>query len=235
MSPGAAGRLAAAAELGVDPAVLGAMLDASTPTARDALRRTVLERERALAGQRSTSRRTLWPALVAGRWRLIDAFTAAGTRYVVACENTPGAPRALHPRERRVVELVLEGRSGKWIAYELALSESTVTRTLHAALRKLGVTDTAALAGIRTAVFEPLGGAVPGQAIAIARHRLALHSLASLSTAERAIVRDILCGGRSAAIACARGTSSRTVRHQIASIYKKLEVSSRAELLALLV
>ena len=43
----------------------------------------------------------------------------------------------------------------------------------------------------------------------------------------------LLGGKRSAAIARERGTSPRTVAHQITSTYQKLGVSSRRELLAL--
>jgi DNA-binding CsgD family transcriptional regulator len=61
-----------------------------------------------------------------------------------------------------------------------------------------------------------------------------VRSLESLSDAERAIVAGILGGKRITAIAHERGTSPRTVAHQIGSAYKKLGASSRRELLALL-
>jgi DNA-binding CsgD family transcriptional regulator len=53
----------------------------------------------------------------------------------------------------------------------------------------------------------------------------------SLSEAERAIVDSLLSGKRIGAIARERGTSPRTVGHQIASVYRKLDISSRRELL----
>jgi DNA-binding CsgD family transcriptional regulator len=55
-----------------------------------------------------------------------------------------------------------------------------------------------------------------------------------LSDAERAVVTGILGGKRIAAIARERGTSPRTVSNQLASVYKKLGVSSRREVIALL-
>jgi DNA-binding CsgD family transcriptional regulator len=54
-----------------------------------------------------------------------------------------------------------------------------------------------------------------------------------LSDAERAIVTSIISGKRIGAIACERGTSPRTVCNQLASVYRKLGVSSRREVLAL--
>jgi DNA-binding NarL/FixJ family response regulator len=178
----------------------------------------------------------LWPALVAGRWSLLDAFTVAETRYIVAYENPAetAALRALSLREQSVMELALAGRSGKWIGLELQLPESAVTRTLRTALRRIGVADTAALAGVRTARFEPLEGLNVGVDLALARLAPAAHAQASLSDAERAIVTSILGGKRIAAIAQERGTSTRTVAHQIANTYRKLGISSRRELLALL-
>ena len=224
---------AVAAELRVDGTPMGVHPDASTPTAREALRQAVLARERARSGRRSAETQALWPALIAGRWTLLDAFTASGTRYVVAYENPPGTDelRALDPRQRVVLELALEGRSGKWIAVELQMSESTVTRTLHTALRRVGAADIAGLAGMQTAVFEALDGVTAGRDLAIARSTPAEPSLVSLSEAERAIVDSLLSGKRIGAIARERGTSPRTVGHQIASVYRKLDISSRRELL----
>lgn len=227
---------AIAAELHADGSPSTLSPDASTPTARDALRRAVLARERARTGRRSANDQELWPALVAGRWSLLDAFTAAGTRYIIAYENSaePITLRTLSPREQFVLELAFAGRSGKWIAVELQLSESAVTRTLRTALRRIGAADTAALAGIRTARFEPLDCLNAGEGLAMARLTPAAPALASLSEAERAIVEGILSGKPIAAIACERRTSPRTVAHQLASTYQKLGVSSRRELLALL-
>jgi DNA-binding NarL/FixJ family response regulator len=207
-------------------------------TPRDVLRRIVVSADPATARANGIG---LWPALVAGRWTLLDAFTAAGARHIVAYRNPDGvAPlRALLPREQFVVEFALGGQSGKWIAIELDLSESAVARTLRTALRKLGVADAAALAGIQGAEFarfDGLGAAPGGSGIdlAVARLTPAERSLAPLSQAERDIVADILTGKRVTAIAYERGTSPRTVAHQIASVYRKLGASSRRELLALL-
>ena len=178
----------------------------------------------------------LWPAWLAGQWRLFDTFTTGGARYIVAIRNpdSTAARRALVPRERIVLEHVLAGRSSKWTAFELRLSESVIARTLRLALDKLGATDSAALAGIRALAFAPLPGVDAEADLAAARTALAADSLESQSDAERSIVADLLDGIRIPAIALERGTSPRTVAHQIGSIYRKLGVSSRRELLALL-
>lgn len=51
-----------------------------------------------------------------------------------------------------------------------------------------------------------------------------------LTEAERDVVRLVLGGASNEGIATARGTSVRTVANQLASIYRKLGVTSRVEL-----
>jgi DNA-binding NarL/FixJ family response regulator len=174
--------------------------------------------------------------LLDGRWSLFDAFTAGGVRYIVVVRNPApiAARRALGSRERIVLEHVLAGRSGKWTACELMLSESVIARTLRLALDKLGADDTATLAGVQVLAFEPLHSVGAEVDLAIARTAPAARSLANLSDAERSIVADLFGGKRIPAIALERGTSPRTVAHQIGNVYRKLGASSRRELLALL-
>lgn len=58
--------------------------------------------------------------------------------------------------------------------------------------------------------------------------------LSSLSAAERDVTCRLLDGHGNERIARDRGTSIRTVANQVASIFRKLNVSSRSELSALL-
>lgn len=53
-----------------------------------------------------------------------------------------------------------------------------------------------------------------------------------LSAAERQVAGDAAAGLSNAAIAKKRGRSPRTIANQLASIYRKLGVASRAELAA---
>lgn len=223
------------AELRLDGTATSLSPEVETPSARSALRSAVRTREKARSTQRSADNHALWPALISGRWTLVDAFTAGGTRYVVAYENPPKAPdlRGLSHREQAVLEYTLAGRSGKWIALELKLSEPTIARALHSALRRIGRADLTALAGLRSAIFEMvrIEHAIGRVAVAsIAQRNL---SLTTLSHAEQEIAAKVIDGKATVAIARERGTSPRTVVQQIANIYRKLEVSSRRELLAL--
>jgi DNA-binding NarL/FixJ family response regulator len=204
-------------------------------TAREALRDAVLRREAARSHRRSADPEALWPAMVEGRWTLVDAFTSAGHRYVVAYENPATTPqlRAVEPTARMVLELLLSGRSGKWIALELGISEAAVVRRARSALRTLGACDLASLAGVRSAMFEPIYPVGSGPTLALARLTPVVSTMVDLSSAEREVMASVVAGKRTAAIARERGTSERTVSNQIASIYRKTGVTSRRELIAL--
>lgn len=56
----------------------------------------------------------------------------------------------------------------------------------------------------------------------------------SLSDAEADVARRVVAGETNEQIAANRGTSARTVANQIASIFRKLGVASRTELVAML-
>jgi DNA-binding NarL/FixJ family response regulator len=203
---------------------------------RDVLRRAAIAQDQVTARREPSKPQALWQWLLAGRWAVLDAFSTSTIQYVIVCGNPEdgGALQALTDRECAVLEFAASGRSGKWIALELRLSESTVARTLHTALRHLGVADTAVLIGIRNALFEPLEGVTLGMDLAMARLTPVPPSAAALSDAERAVVAAWLGGKPAAAIARDRGTSVRTVSNQIASVYRKLGVSSRREALVVL-
>jgi DNA-binding CsgD family transcriptional regulator len=119
---------------------------ATTKASREALRKTVLLREE-IRGRRGPdeSGRFLrsWKGLVTARWTLVDRFERGGRRYLVAQENEPPVvgPKALAPRERQVVSLACLGHSGKLIAYELGISDSTVRVLLSRAAQKLRATS----------------------------------------------------------------------------------------------
>ena len=82
--------------------------------------------------------------------------------------------------------------------------------------------------GLRCLVLE-VGGAL----VAVLTFRLdAGMSARRLTKAEEEVVRAIFEGKSNETIARARGTSPRTVANQIASIFRKHGVASRAELVA---
>ncbi len=200
--------------------------------ARERLRETALSLHRA-RGERSREERglDLWAGLVAGRFSLVDRFVADGRRLVVAIKSPPSVldPRALTERERQIVELAAEGASNKNIAYTLGIGESGVGTQLGRALRKLGLERRTELApAMRAVAIEARLGAIE---LAVAGVDLRMDDLA-LSSAERAVVQALLRGLSDREIAIERGTSERTVANQLRSIFRKLGVASRAELIA---
>ena len=132
--------------------------DARHASAREALRAAAVAVTRATTALRRTEpdqALSMWRALVAGRWSLVDHFDSDGKRYVVARRNDPrgAVAKPLTLRECQVIGYAGLGHTNKLIAYELGLSESTVASHLRAAAAKLGVASRAAL--IRAARGSP--------------------------------------------------------------------------------
>lgn len=73
----------------------------------------------------------------------------------------------------------------------------------------------------------------PGKVLFV--HSLPKGTIAGLTPAEEEVLALVLDGHGNAGIAAARKTASRTVPNQLASIFRKAGVSSRAELAARIV
>jgi DNA-binding CsgD family transcriptional regulator len=118
--------------------------DAETRVARERLREAALAIDRARGSLRHRDADAAlqgWPALIRGRWTLVDHFESDGKRYILAHTNAaaPPAPTSLSAREREVLERALLGRENKLIGYELGLADSTVRVLMSRAATKLGV------------------------------------------------------------------------------------------------
>lgn len=175
----------------------------------------------------------LWKGLVSGRWSLIERIEGDGTTTLVAHENEPHAPdpRGLSPRERAIVELALTGASNKHIAYTLGLGSGTVAKHLQMASAKLGVDSRVELMRIGSlASAEAPRAVVRGEELGLLVLGAAAGSALPLTAAERDVAMLVASGLTNAEIAARRGSAERTVANQIASIYGKAGVGSRAEL-----
>ncbi len=202
---------------------------------RAALRGAVVRQDRARGRLRHTDEREavrIWQSLVAGRYSLIDRFESDGRRYVVAHENPPSAPdpRGLTAGERIVAGWVAHGHSDKLIAYELGWPEGTVRATTHQILRKLGLRSRVEI--VKYLRNPPAAHRVRvGEAPVVALHwKERERGHLPLTAAEGAIVALIVEGRSTREIAALRGRSPRTIANQLASIYSKLGVQSRAGL-----
>lgn len=203
----------------------------AAPSTLALLRQAVLDREFVRA------REGLWPELIQGEWTLVDRFEKSGRRYVVAHRNDHSAMpmRVLSAGETRVLSDAMNGVSGKATAMNMGISEPSVSKMLSKALRRLGLTHvgealqfrsmTAASLRVGDNDLKVLSATTAPQA------GLALHNV-SLTRSERSILPSLIEGHSNKRIAAMRGASPRTVAHQIASIFGKLGVHSRRELLA---
>ncbi len=222
----------------------GRLAEASTglaTTSEGQIRDAVLRAEEArAAGRRSSPDRALelWQGLVEGRWSLVDRFDDGGRRFVVAVQNRQslGDPRGLSLREREVAEWIGLGQSDKEIAYTLGISGSAVANAAARARRKLEVASRAELAaffapgGLRARLVEC---EIAGESLVAGALRLVGHQgLAGLTDAEREVALLALAGHTNAEIGRRRESSARTVANQLQSVYRKLSVTTRAELAA---
>ncbi|HEU4614052.1 MAG TPA: helix-turn-helix transcriptional regulator [Kofleriaceae bacterium] len=207
----------------------GRVIDARGPAAATQAR-TVL-RQGVLGIERGRTRRgradpyaalELWRGLYAGRWSLVEHVDTDGHRFVLARRNDPDrrAPFALTRRQRQVLFYASVGWSYKQIAYALGLSsEGSVSIHLSKSLRKIGLSTRADL--IR--VTSQWAAAVAGASAPSPSER-------ELTPAEREVAEHVFAGRSNREIAEQRGVSERTIANQLASIYRKLELLDRHEL-----
>jgi DNA-binding CsgD family transcriptional regulator len=106
------------------------------------------DRARASASGRDHDALRSWRALVNGEWSLVDSFESDGRRYVIARKNPPRVrdPRGLSEREACVAAYVAQGLPNKLVAYQLGVTESTVSSQLTTTMRKLGLESRVELA-----------------------------------------------------------------------------------------
>jgi DNA-binding NarL/FixJ family response regulator len=179
-----------------------------------------------------------WEGLISGRWSMIDRFDNDGRRFVVAVKNDPAHPdpRGLTIRERQVAEYVGLGHASKEIAYTLGLSDSAITNCTARAQDKLGMASRAEL----VAFFAPSGlrrklaeTSLVGERLLTGTYPLVnTRHIANLSETEREVAALMIAGSTNADIAQRRETSEHTVANQVQSIFRKLGVRSRGELVA---
>lgn len=208
-------------------------------TALAALSAAVCARERARTRwQREEPDRALalWPALIAGRWSLVDHIELDGRRVILAVTGNEALenPRTLSPREQQVALLVADGATNYEIAAELNLTEGGVAAHVHSAIRKLKCRSRADLIRIADPNNEEwtlAAGPTPLAVLTEVPRRCPLSEFPTLTASERAILAMIRSGHSNQHISATRKRSERTVANQVASILRKTGRHSRYELL----
>jgi DNA-binding NarL/FixJ family response regulator len=204
-------------------------------TARDILRRIVRERERRRSA-RAHEEEPLWPALVRGRWTLVDQVESDGRRLVVACRNAAVRPR-LYRKDHIILHRALEGEANKVIASDLHLSESQVSRRICHILATLRVADlleAMKLSHILARRVEVGSRTVRDQLLIAEFSPDAEEVLARLPKAEAEVLTAIARGLTHAQIASERGAALQTIANQVTSAFDKLGISGRRELQCML-
>ena len=160
----------------------------------------------------------LWPALVAGKYSLVERGSGRGKRYLVIENSAAPQPlRALAPREAEVVAHASRGLSAKMIAYAMGLSSATVTHHLLQAAAKIGVATRLDLVRI---------------AAMLSRDPRAGFADTALTDAERDVLELLQLGLSNAEIAKMRSRSVRTIANQVAALLRKTTSPSRRALFA---
>lgn len=203
--------------------------EASSPRASEPLRKLVME-----SGEHTTLK--LWRELISGRWTLIERFDGSHTSVIGAHANGPDATelRALTPSENLLVKCLVGGMHPAAAARRCNISRAGASQTLYRALAKLRIESVAALtllaATLRDRPVHFVNLRSVQLCVAIADGRPSTSLFEPLSPCEVEIARYLLRGLTLAEVAARRGRAVRTVANQVASMYRKLGISSRAEL-----
>jgi len=181
-----------------------------------------------------------WNLLVRGEWVVTAHHTNESERTILASPTTPAARvDALHTFEVGVATRRAHGEAIKAIAIDLGCTDAVVHRHVVSVMSKLKAGHQADLVALLKE--RPPRGLAARRVRSIAGDCLVFtcptpYSAlpACLTRAEQAVVLELVAGSSPRAIAGARGTSIRTVANQVASVFRKLRVSSRVELFAAL-
>ena len=141
-----------------------------------------------------------------------------------------------------MLERVLLGQSQKFVGYELGQPFARVARVCREQLSSMGCRSLVSRVPMPLVMAVHAAHGWPSHPVSSQRierdgFRLSLarpeHTVrAELARAELEVVSALIEGDSHAMIAERRRTSARTVANQLASVFRKLHVSSRGELMA---
>ncbi len=193
----------------------------------------------------SSECRALWGQMITGRCKILGTFTAGERSNLVFAEGEP-IREPLSGRRLQVLERILSGSSGKAIAIDLGITQSTVTLEARRALAALGYVGSTSRVPFALAILFHAAHANRPAAIERARELDAdgqwcevlrapiSRLLQGLPPAVCEVVRMHAQGISHAEIAARRHTSTRTVANQLATAFQRLGVSGRSGLLSYL-
>lgn len=206
---------------------------------------------RMLASHERLQLATLWDELIAGSTK-IDTWSQTERTWSIVVSRRAEKDRPAHALRRRdvaILENALLSGVRKHVAVEVGLSCSSIAVIMQTCFEFMGLSCLPSripgLVVVAAHARAHLGNSMPAHAppvrpeltlsertITIARPDTLL--AAWLAPAEHAVIHLLIEGMTYAEIAEARKTSIRTVANQVASGFRRLDVSGRAELLCML-
>jgi DNA-binding NarL/FixJ family response regulator len=188
----------------------------------------------------------VWKSLVSGALRISTCFFST-TRCGIVMTEPAATGAVLSGRRREILERILCGTGQYCVALELHVAPSTVALNARLALEGLGVAGrpsrahpllmrAAAAARERQSSsaslsFIPDADCRQLRVIGIPRPDDVLARTGAMPAAELEVIRHLVEGRSYAEIAALRGTAERTIANQIATAFKRMNVSGRNELI----
>jgi DNA-binding CsgD family transcriptional regulator len=190
----------------------------------------------------------LWSGLVSGQYYLEGCrFSPSECELSIRERPERARPNALTDRVRLILERVLLGESQYALSLDLGIAPSSVTIACERGLSSMSfarlasrspavlVMSAHAAHGFRLPKVRLHEAAERGGPIRATLVRPDLVLPEGLTASERAVVHHVVEGHTKSMIAEARGTAKRTIANQLGSVFRKLGISGRGELLACLV
>ncbi len=184
----------------------------------------------------------LWDELFSGRWKVTAQLSTETHCYLNLIAGAPASTALVISAQRqRLFERAVLGESQKLVAFEAGRSRAGVSSLLHECLRTLGLSckfrhlplPLALIAHARAnsgqASLVSISAETNSLVVTIRRPDQTLQRW--LSASEYSVARLAMEGKSHAEIAAVRGTSQRTVANQLQSVFSKLKVSGRLELI----
>jgi DNA-binding NarL/FixJ family response regulator len=205
-------------------------------------------RQRAVASNLLATERIrlarLWEELCCGQTRLVDAFFTADRCYGVFTQPDEAQGPPLTGRRLTILHSILCAQGQKCVAIDLDLAPSTIALNARLALEALGVAGRASrvhpllMAAAMSFCSERVDrqgwistlhdGSRTERVVSIERPEQSLHQV--LPPAELTVVAGLVEGLPYTTMGNQRGTSTRTIANQVTSVFRRLKVSGRNEL-----
>lgn len=188
----------------------------------------------------------VWRKIRHGELLLVDTFCSELRHFVVLTDAAERRPAC--SMDCDLLERVLLSDSQKRVAIDSGVAESTLSMQAQRALQAIGARFAPSKAPLvlaflvsaaeRDSIHQAresrlANGAQQCRVISLARPELRLAS--ALTAAEYHVLCRLVEGLSYAQIAAERGTTTRTVANQVASLFRRLHVSGRGQLISLLV